>query len=149
MCERRCGQFATDESFSGSGEILVRQRYETPSTGRRGPIVAHRTGAVDDYIGRRKFQAANKYRWLGWICRQDNTVQLRVERGVRDPRQGFLAAMNRQPMKVDTRQLSAELAARGNDSLRLCAAEGRMIGIEVGKCQNGTDGHIKSPTCVV
>jgi hypothetical protein len=46
-------------------------------------------------------------------------------------------------MKVDTRHLGTEVAARVDDALRLHVAEGGLIGIGVGKGQNGARGHIK------
>ena len=57
--------------------------------------------------------------------------------------------MERQPIEVDTRQLGAELAASGNDALRLRIPDSRMIRIGVCKGQNGTVRHIKSPVFII
>jgi hypothetical protein len=52
-------------------------------------------------------------------------------------------------MKIDTRQLGTELAARGNGALRLHVAEAGMIAIGVGKGQNGAVRHINTPRFVL
>jgi hypothetical protein len=86
MREGWCGQLATDEGFSGSGKILVQQCHGTPLKDRRASIVADRTHAVDDDIGRRQLEPSNISRGLPWICGEENSVHLRVDGVVRDPR---------------------------------------------------------------
>ena len=67
------------------------------------------------------------------------------DRDVMDPSQAFLAAQHPEPVQVDTRQLGAEVAARGDDTLHLRVPDGRMIYVGVGKGHNGTVRHIKGP----
>src|SRR6202007_1119790 len=58
MRKRRSGQFATDDRLSGGDKILQCQGYGTPSTGRRGPMVACRPVPDDDDLVWRQLQTA-------------------------------------------------------------------------------------------
>jgi hypothetical protein len=57
----------------------------------------------------------------------------------------YLGALKREPIEPNRRQLGMEVAARSDDALRSHVAQGRTIGIGVGKGRNGTVRHVKEP----
>ena len=64
---------------------------------------------------------------------------------IHDPRQTFDAALHPQLVELNPGQLGTVIAAHGDYTFYLRGADGRIIGVGVGKGQNGTIRHIKSP----
>ena len=65
-----------------------------------------------------------------------------MRQNTQHPWQGLVTALHQHPVEVDTRQLGTEITARGNDTFHLLSPNGRMIGIGVGKGQDGARRHL-------
>src|ERR1700758_1843248 len=118
----------------------MRQGDGAPLTGRRRSIVPFRSRAEHDDLCRRQCMAVDVYLLtrMGDECYAE---QLRIGRGIRDPGQSFLGALERKLIELDRREIRAKVAAPGDYALRLHVAESRVIGIEVGECANSARGH--------
>ena len=64
---------------------------------------------------------------------------------IHDPRETFNAALHPQAVEFNTGQFGTVIPADGDYTFYLRGADGRVIGVGVGKGQNGTIRHIKSP----
>ena len=63
----------------------------------------------------RRFEAA-EVKLLVWMHREHDEEERRVDRGIGDSRQGFVATVQRNPIEPNKRQLGAESAAPGDDA---------------------------------
>src|SRR5215470_15211911 len=85
------------------------------------------------------------YNRLTGIDGKENYNPLPARRELYDLRETFVAALDPQPMQVDTRQLGSEVAARSNDPPHAAGTDGRVIRVRVVKCADGARWHSASP----